>query len=68
VDDVESVFNIIGAICSTSLGMLMPAYFYFGLVLKKKKPLKCIFYLAILMFAIMVPFAIFAVVAQYIKI
>jgi amino acid permease len=67
VDNVEAVFNIVGAISATSISMLMPAYFYFALVIKKKKPLKIIFYLAIIMFVIMVPFGIFAVVAQYVK-
>jgi len=44
--------------------MLLPAFFYFILVIKKKKPKNIIFYLAIGMFIIMIPFAIFAVVAQ----
>jgi hypothetical protein len=66
VEDVESVFNLVGAVCSSSIGMLLPAYFYFMLVIKKKTAKSTIFYAAIGMFIIMVPFAIFAVVAQYV--
>lgn len=67
VDSVEAVFNIVGAVCSTSIGMILPAYFYFILIVKKNKKFSLIFYLAILMFAVTIPFAIFAVVSQYIK-
>jgi amino acid permease len=28
LDDIEVVFNAVGAICATSIGMLLPCYFY----------------------------------------
>jgi hypothetical protein len=65
VEDIELVFNGIGAICSSSIGMLLPTYFYFTLVIKNKQKRNSNFYLAIGMFVVMVPFAIFAVIAQY---
>lgn len=67
VDDIEVVFNFIGAICSTSIGVLLPCFFYFMLVIKKKKERKITFYISLVIFGIMAPFAIFAVVAQYTK-
>jgi amino acid permease len=67
VDSVEAVFNIVGSVCSTSIGLILPQYFYFQLVIKKKKPLGIVFYLSVIVFSVMIPFAVFAVVSQYIK-
>lgn len=47
--------------------MLLPCFFYFMLVIKKKKEKKFTFYLSLVIFSIMAPFAVFAVVAQYTK-
>jgi amino acid permease len=67
VDDIEVVFNFIGAICSTTIAILLPCFFYFMLIIKKNKPRNIKFYISITFFVIMVPFAIFSVVAQYTK-
>lgn len=64
VDDIEVVFNIVGAICSTSIGVLLPCLFYFVLVNKKSKPKSWKYYLSYVMFIIMAPFAIFSIVAH----
>ena len=37
VDSIESVFNIIGAVCSTSVSILMPCFFYFRLINIRKQ-------------------------------
>lgn len=66
VDNIAVVFNAIGAICSTSIGVLLPCFFYFQLVRKKNKPRKGLFYLTIILFTVMIPFALFSLVAQYV--
>lgn len=66
VDDIEVVFNIIGAVCSSSIGVLLPCAFYFLLVQKKRKARKFTYFISLVVFMIMLPFAIFSVVAKYI--
>jgi amino acid permease len=65
VDNIEAVFNIIGAICSSSIGVLLPCFFYFQLIKKKKKTRTSLYYITIAIFSIMAPFALFSIVAQY---
>ena len=67
LNDIEAVFNLIGAICSTSIAVLLPCFFYFILIIKKDKKRNLKYYISIVVFGIMVPFALFSVVAQYIK-
>jgi hypothetical protein len=67
VDDIEAVFNIIGAVCSTSIGILLPCFFYFMLIIKKNKKRTFKFYISLLVFGIMAPFAVFSVIAKYIE-
>jgi amino acid permease len=67
LNDIEAVFNIIGAVCSTSISVLLPCFFYFILVIKKKKPRNIKFYVSIAVFIIMAPFALFSVVAKYVE-
>lgn len=66
LDDIEVVFNIVGAVCSTSIGILLPCFFYFILVIKKNKEKNIKFYISLGVFLIMAPFAIFSVVAKYV--
>lgn len=66
LDDIEAVFNIIGAVCSSSISILLPCFFYFMLVIKKKKTRNINFYISVTVFAVMVPFALFSVVAKYV--
>lgn len=65
-DDITVVFNAIGAICSTSNLIFLPYSFYILLIRKKDKPRKMYFYVAVIIFMIMIPFAIFSIVAKYI--
>lgn len=67
VEDIEAVFNIIGAICSTSIGILLPSLFYFRLVVMKKQQRGLKYYISWLLFIVMAPYAIFAIIAQHIK-
>jgi len=67
VDDIELVFNAIGAVCSSSIGVLLPCFFYFKLVSKKRKMKRFLYYVSVLIFGAMLPFAIFSVVAKYVK-
>ena len=65
VDNIAVVFNFIGAVCSTSISVLLPCFFYFQLIRKKNKPRHELFYLTIILFSVMIPFALFSLVAQY---
>lgn len=65
VEDITIVFNAVGAICSTSNIFFLPCIFYIMLVKKKGKTRKPTFYIAIAIFSIMVPFAIYTVIAKY---
>ena len=67
VDDIEAVFNVIGAICSSSIGILLPCYFYFMLVIKKRQRRTLKYYVAVAVFAVMAPYSLFSVVALYVN-
>jgi amino acid permease len=67
VSDIEIVFNAIGGICTSSLAPLLPCYFYFRLVVRKKQPRTFKFYAAIVVFAVMAPYSLFSVISLYIN-
>ena len=66
-DDIEAVFNIVGAICATSIGALFPMYFYVSLIKKKHKPKKLLYYLSIVLGFMLAPYAIFSIIAKFIS-
>lgn len=68
VDSIESVFNIIGAVCSTSVSILMPCFFYFQLINMRKQPKHITYYIAIVLLCIMGPYALFSIAALYIDV
>ena len=68
VESIESVFNIIGAICSTSVSILMPCFFYFKLIKMRKQPKNVKYYISIALVCIMTPYAIFSMVALYVDV
>ena len=68
VESIESVFNIIGAICSTSVSILMPCFFYFKLIQMRKQPKNVKYYISIALVCIMTPYAIFSMVALYVDV
>lgn len=67
LDDIEAVFNVVGAVCSTSISMLLPCFFYFRLVALTGQPRRWKFYLSIAIFAVMTPYAVLSVVALYVN-
>lgn len=68
VDSIESVFNVVGALCSSSVCVLLPCLFYFRLVVLKKQPKGWKYYLSIAMFAIIAPYCLFSIVALYVHV
>lgn len=67
VEDIEGVFNIVGAICSTSIMILLPTFFYVKLIGSKKQSKGLKYYLSLIIFGVMAPYALFAIIAQQIK-
>ena len=67
VDDIEDVFNIVGAIASNAIAFIFPAMFYMLLVQKKNKPKKLHYYISVVLFAFFIPFGIFSVVSKFLK-
>ena len=65
VSSIEAVFNILGAVTGTSLSIFMPGYFYVSQISKKNKEKGLKFYLAWGIMAVMLPYAIFSIVAKY---
>ena len=68
VDDIEIVFNAVGAICAASVTPLFPCLYYVCLIVQKKQPRKIIFYIAIVIFVIVTPYSLFSIVSLYINI
>ena len=67
VDNIEAVFNVIGAICSSSIGILLPCFYYFRLIDKKKQPRNIKYYVSFILFLVIAPYALFSIVALYIN-
>ena len=67
VDDIEVVFNAIGAICAASICPLLPCFFYFRLIMVKKQSRNIKFYMAILIFSVMAPYSIFSIISLYVN-
>lgn len=66
VEDIKPVFNIVGAICSTSIAILLPCLFYFKLIEQQEQRKSWIYYTSIVIFCVMGPYAIFSIVALYV--
>lgn len=67
LDNIEAVFNIIGAVCSSSIGILLPCFFYFMLIIKKKQPRTIKFYVSLALFIVLTPYALFSIIALYVE-
>ena len=63
-NDLALVLNILGAIASNAICLLLPSSFYFLLIRKYVKPKKTTYYLAWAMFLFFSAFGIFAVYAN----
>ena len=66
IDNLLAVFNILGAVSSNSIGILLPCFFYFRLIQIHKCPKSWKYYLAIITFSIMIPYALFSIIALYV--
>jgi len=67
VDSIEAVFNFIGAICSSSIGFLLPCFYYVMLIKKKKQPKTIKFYVSFVLLVVMTPYSLFSMVALYVE-
>lgn len=68
VDSIEAVFSLSGAICSSSVCVLLPCFFYFRLVAIKKPVRNWKYYGSIALFWAIGPYCIFSIVCLYINI
>jgi amino acid permease len=67
VNDIQNVFNVIGAISSNLLGFIFPPMFYIFLIRKKNKPRKMHYHAAWILFILFIPFGIFSVVTKFLE-
>lgn len=67
LDEVENVFNILGAIASNSTCLIFPCMFYVMLIRKRNKPKKLHYWVALAGFIFFIPFGIFSVVSMFIS-
>jgi len=66
VDSIEVVFNAIGAICSTSISIVLPCIFYIRLVVDGNNKRGWKYYLALVLTCLIVPYSIFSIIALYV--
>ena len=66
VDSIEVVFNAIGAICSTSISIILPCIFYIRLIIDNKSPKGWKYYLALILTIIIAPYSIFSIISLYV--
>lgn len=62
--DIEFIFNIVGAICSTTICFLFPYYFYSTITEKMNRRRGCVYYYTKIAFFILGPYAIFSIVVK----
>ena len=67
VDDIEDVFNIVGAVAANAISFIFPSLFYITLVKRKKRPVTYRYYLSLAVFVFFIPFGIFAMISNIIK-
>jgi hypothetical protein len=68
LEDIEVVFNVVGAICCSSFGILLPSFFYCRLVVMKQKAKTWKYYLSLVILGVMAPYCLFSVAALYVNI
>lgn len=64
VGDIEIIFNIVGAVCSTTICFLFPYYFYFAIADKQGRRKGFLYYYTKVAFVLLIPYALFAVVVR----
>lgn len=65
VNNIESMFNLVGSISCSCQAMLFPLYFYVKLIYKKNKEKRAIYYVSLILLVAMTFFSIFSIVALY---
>ena len=58
VDDIEDVFNIVGAVASNAISFIFPGLFYFVMIKRKNKEKNVKYYLSIVLVCFFIPFGI----------
>lgn len=66
VNNIESMFNLVGSISCSCQAMIFPLYFYVKLIYKKNKEKRPIYYISLILLVTMTLFSIFSIVALYI--
>ena len=66
VDDIEDIFNLVGAIAANAISFILPSLFYVSLIKKKGKKIKLQYYFAQACFIFFIPFGAFAVISKFI--
>lgn len=66
LNNIEDILNLIGAICENLIAVILPCTFYFMLVRRQRKGRGCRYYLAIALAALVAPYGVFTIVANYI--
>ena len=66
VEDIEKVFNFVGAIASNAIGYILPCVFYVLLINYKNKERNSKFYISAVLAVFFIPFGFFAIISKYI--
>ena len=66
LQNIELVFNFLGAVCETMVAVILPCLFYVMLVNREEQKKKFIYYIAILVLVFIIPYSIFSVIASYV--
>jgi amino acid permease len=62
--DIEFIFNIVGAICSTTICFILPYYFYSTITEKLGRRKGFVYYYTKIAVFILAPYAIFSIVVK----
>lgn len=65
LQNIELVFNFLGAVCESLVSVILPCLFYVMLVRKEEQSKRFIYYLCIFVLILIIPYSIFSVVVSY---
>ena len=66
LQNIELVFNFLGAVCETMVAIILPCLFYVMLINREEQEKRFIYYFAIFVLAFIIPYSIFSVIASYV--
>jgi amino acid permease len=66
LNNIEDILNLIGAICENLIAIILPCLFYAMLLRKQRKPRTRTYYFTIAVVAVITPYGLFTIVANYI--